>query len=196
MVDETKADAGRAAASKHVTIRPLYSEARLREAVRHVAEEIVRDYGDGPLHLIGVLRGSFIFLADLTRAVVEVGGAPAHLSVDFIGTSSYEGMNTTGEVKVTVPLMRSIEGKRVIVVEDIIDTGLTAHAMMRHLVTLGPTSAKFAVLLDNPTRRRAAFEPDYTGIRMERDAFVVGYGLDMSEQYRALPYVAEVMRDE
>ena len=132
------------------------------------------------VYLIGILKGSFIFLADLARAMKT----PAR--VEFIGISSYgKGMTTSGEVRVTKDLDVSIEGKHVILVEDIVDTGITLTYLMQLMSQRNPKSLKVATLLDKPERRRRPVNVDYVGFKIP-DEFVVGYGLDYAEDYRNL----------
>ena len=133
--------------------------------------------------MIGVLKGSVIFLADLVRHI----GLP--IVVDFIGISSYgDATVSSGVVQITQDLSRPIEGKHVIVVEDIIDTGLTLNYLLRYLADKGPASVSIVCLLDKPARRLAEIPIDYRGFTIP-DRFVVGYGLDFDERYRNLPYI-------
>ena len=157
--------------------------AKLRARVFELGAQIRKDYGDDtPMHLIGVLKGSFMFLADLARAI------PGEVSLDFIAVSSYAGTTTTGEVKLNKDLDRSIEGRHVIIVEDIVDTGLTLHYLQEILTARGPRSVKTACLLSKPSRRKVDVPVEYVGFTIE-DRFVIGYGLDYDERYRQLPYI-------
>ena len=160
----------------------LISEADLRERVRVLGREITRDYAGKSLVVVGVLKGSFIFLADLVRAV------DLPLVVDFVGISSYEGTSTSGVVKITSDLARPIEGKDVLLVEDIVDTGLTMRYLLDNLATRGPASLKVCALLEKPARARVSIPIDYRGF-VVGDEFVVGYGLDWDGRMRNLPYV-------
>lgn len=141
--------------------------------------QISADYGDRPIVLIGVLKGSFMFMADLIRHIT----CPTR--IDFIGTKSYEDDTTTGEVQLTKDLDKPIEGEDVLLVEDIIDTGLTLNYLQNMLLQRGPRSLKTVAFLDKPSRRRIKVEGDYVGFKIE-DKFVVGYGLDFNQRYRNL----------
>jgi hypoxanthine phosphoribosyltransferase len=140
---------------------------------------ISADYGGRPVVLVGVLKGSFMFLADLIRNLT----CPTR--IDFIGTRSYSGATTTGEVQLTKDLDQPIEGEDVLLVEDIIDTGLTLNYLHNLLMQRGPRSLKTVALLDKPSRRRIQVEGDYVGFKIE-DRFVIGYGLDFNQRYRNL----------
>jgi hypoxanthine phosphoribosyltransferase len=168
------------------TVRVLISHKRIRERVGQMAEEIRRDFPNEPIHLVGVLKGSVLFLADLAR---ELGG---EVSFDFISVSSYgKGMDSTGEVKMNKDLDVSIEGRSVLVVEDILDTGLTLKYLLRLFEERKPKHLRVAVLLDKAERRIADVKSDYTGFVIPNE-FVVGYGLDYDERYRNLPDVCVV----
>ena len=168
------------------TLRVLISHKRIRERVRQMAQEIRRDFPDEPMHLVGVLKGSVLFLADLAR---ELGG---EVSFDFISVSSYgKGMDSTGEVKMIKDLDVSMEGRSVLVVEDILDTGLTLKYLLRLFEERKPKHLRVAVLLDKAERRIADVKADYTGFVIPNE-FVVGYGLDYDERYRNLPDVCVV----
>ena len=161
----------------------LYSEQELQDCVKRIAGEITRDFAGQEPIFIGVLKGSFIFIADLMRHV------DLHCSVDFMAVSSYgKGSVTTGAVKINKDLSANIEGKPVIMVEDILDSGLTLSYLTKYLMQRKPASISIATLLDKPARRRAEVKPDYVGFEVP-DAFVVGYGLDYAEKYRNLPYI-------
>ncbi|HET6437835.1 MAG TPA: hypoxanthine phosphoribosyltransferase [Anaeromyxobacter sp.] len=160
----------------------LISEKDLRARVAAMGAEISRDYKDRPLVLIGVLKGSFIFLADLVRAI------DLPVMVDFIGISSYQGTRSTGVVQITSDLSRPIEGKHVLLVEDIVDTGLTMRYLLDNLGTRRPESVRIAALLEKPARAQVKIPIDYRGFVIGDD-FVVGYGLDWDGKLRNLPYV-------
>jgi len=165
------------------SVRILISHAEIRKNVKRMAAEIRRDFPSEPLHLIGVLKGSIFFLADLAR---ELGG---EVSFDFMAVSSYgKGTDSTGEVKMNKDLDVSIEGRSVIVVEDILDTGLTLKYLLRLFEERKPKHLRVAVLLDKVERRIADVRADYTGFPIPNE-FVVGYGLDFDERYRNLPDV-------
>ncbi len=163
--------------------RVLISEQDIRRRVAEMVAQISADYPEGPLYLIGILKGSCFFLADLARAI------STPVRIDFIGISSYGKNNTTsGEVKLTKDLDLSIEGCDVLVVEDIVDSGVTLNYLSHLLAQRKPRSIRIATLLDKPGRRQRAVEVKYSGFRIP-DEFVVGYGLDYAEDYRALPDV-------
>jgi hypoxanthine phosphoribosyltransferase len=165
------------------SVRVLISHAEIRKNVKRMAAELRRDFPTEPLHLIGVLKGSIFFLADLAR---ELGG---EVSFDFMAVSSYgKGTDSTGEVKMIKDLDVSIEGRSVIVVEDILDTGLTLKYLLRLFEERKPKHLRVAVLLDKVERRIADVRADYTGFPIPNE-FVVGYGLDFDERYRNLPDV-------
>jgi hypoxanthine phosphoribosyltransferase len=165
------------------TVRLLISDARLQARLRQLAQDIRRDFPTEPLHLIGVLKGSVFFLTDLAR---DLGG---EVSFDFLSVSSYgHGTDSTGEVKLIKDLDVSIEGKTVIVVEDILDTGLTLKYLLRFFEEKKPKHLRVVVLLDKVERRIAQVRADYIGFVIPNE-FVVGYGLDFDERYRNLPDV-------
>jgi len=162
----------------------MISADELQRRVKELAAEIRRDYaGDAELHLVSVLKGAFIFLGDLIRALDR------QVTIDFMALSSY-GKSTTssGEVRLLKDLDSGLEGRHVIIVEDIVDTGLTLAYLQEILHARGPKSLKTACLLSKPSRRVVEVKVDYTGFVIE-DRFVVGYGLDYAEQYRNLPYL-------
>ena len=158
-------------------------EARIRARVTELGAQIRDDYGaEAPIHLVAVLKGAFIFLADLVRSI------PGDVSLDFMAVSSYAGTSSSGEVRVNKDLDRSVEGRHVIIVEDIVDTGLTLSYLHEILRARDPKSLKTACLLSKPSRRKIDVPVEYVGFTIE-DRFVVGYGLDYDEQYRQLPYI-------
>ena len=160
----------------------LISEADLRERVKALGAQITRDYAGRSLLVIGVLKGSFVFLADLVRAI------DLPVVVEFIGISSYEGTTTSGVVRITSDIGRSIEGKDVLLVEDIVDTGLTMRYLLDNLATRGPASVEVCALLEKPARARVTIPVRYRGFVIG-DEFVVGYGLDWDGRMRNLPFV-------
>jgi hypoxanthine phosphoribosyltransferase len=148
-----------------------------------MALRIRRDFPEEPLHLVGVLKGAVFFLSDLARQI------PGEVSFDFIAVSSYgKETQSSGQVKLTRDLDANIEGKTVIVVEDILDTGLTLEYLLRVFEQRKPKQLRVAVLLDKHERRIAEVRADYVGFRIPNE-FVVGYGLDYGERYRNLPHV-------
>ncbi len=161
----------------------LLSSEVLQERVRELGRQLSADYAGRDPVLVSVLKGSIVFLADLMRAM-EIP-----LSLDLMEVSSYgSGTETSGQVRILKDLSASIEGRDVIVVEDIIDTGLTLNYLLRYLAERNPASLRICCLLDKPARRLAEIEIDYTGFTIA-DRFVIGYGLDYDEHYRNLPYV-------
>jgi hypoxanthine phosphoribosyltransferase len=160
----------------------LIAEADLRARVAALGSQITKDYAGRSLLVVGVLKGSFVFLADLVRAI------DLPVTVDFIGISSYEGTTTTGVVRITSDLGRSIEGKDVLLVEDIVDTGLTMRYLLDNLATRGPASVEVCALLEKPARARVTIPIRYRGFVIG-DEFVVGYGLDWDGRMRNLPFV-------
>jgi hypoxanthine phosphoribosyltransferase len=162
----------------------------VRARVRTLATEIRRDHPDG-VHLIGVLKGSFIFLSDLARAIAE-GSDGTGVTMDFMAVSSYgSSSNSSGQVQLLKDLDASIQGRDVVIVEDIIDTGLTLTYLHQVLRARKPRRLRTACLLSKPSRRKVDVEVEYVGFTIE-DKFVVGYGLDYAEAYRALPYIGVV----
>jgi hypoxanthine phosphoribosyltransferase len=163
--------------------RVLFDEASIAARVRELAEEITRDVGDDPPLLVGILKGSFVFLADLVRAM------DMRVDVDFMAVSSYgDKTKSSGVVRTLKDLDRSIAGRRVIIVEDIVDTGLTLRYLLENLETRKPASLAVCTLLDKPGARRESVEPTYVGFTCP-ELFVVGYGLDYRGRYRNLPYI-------
>jgi hypoxanthine phosphoribosyltransferase len=163
-------------------VNVLISAEDLAARVRALGDQITRDHAGRALVVVGVLKGSFIFLADLVRAI------DLPVSIDFIGISSYQGTSTTGVVKITSDLTRPIEGKDVLLVEDIVDTGLSMRYLLDNLATRRPSSLKVCALLEKPSRAHVTVPIDYRGFVIG-DEFVVGYGLDWDGKMRNLPFV-------
>jgi hypoxanthine phosphoribosyltransferase len=166
----------------------ILSEDEIRSRVRELGQQIVEDYRDaeGELVLIGILKGSYVFLADLARAI------DLPCSIDFIGLSSYgDATESSGVVRVTSDLSKAVDGKHLLIVEDIVDTGLTMRYLLENLRTRSPASIKLASLLEKPSKNKAGITVDYLGFSIP-DQFVVGYGLDAAGIYRNLPYVGVV----
>jgi len=168
--------------SQAAQVDVLLSQERLLERVREMGAAIARDYAGKPLTVVGVLKGSFIFLADLVRAI------DLPISVDFIGISSYQGTKSSGVVQITSDLTRPIEGQHVLLVEDIVDTGLTMKYLLENLATRRPASVRICALLEKPARAKVQVPIDYKGFVID-DVFVVGYGLDWDGKLRNLPFV-------
>ena len=162
--------------------RVLISQIELEKKVQEIGEQISKDYeGETPI-FVGVLKGCFIFMADLMRHVT------INCSMDFMAVSSYQGTSSTGAVKINKDLNESIEGKHLILVEDILDSGVTLNYLKNYLSVRKPASIKIATLMDKPARRKADIYADYSCFEVP-DVFVVGYGLDYNEKYRNLPYI-------
>ena len=165
------------------SLRVLISAQQIHDRIQELAAQIDRDHPQGPVYLVGILKGACIFLADLARAMKT----PARL--EFVGISSYgRGKTSSGEVKLTKDLDVSVEGYDVIVVEDIVDSGITLSYLVQVFQQRRPKSLRIATLLDKPDRRQRPVKVDYAGFQIP-DEFVVGYGLDYAEDYRNLPDV-------
>lgn len=165
----------------HVMIR----EDEIQKRVRELGREIQEAYAglDGELVLVGILKGSFVFLADLCRAI------DLPLKVDFIGLASYgDHTESSGVVRLTSDLSSPVEGKHVLVVEDIVDTGLTMRYLLENLATRSPASVRLCSLLEKPAKNQGKIKIDHLGFSIP-DAFVLGYGLDFEGRYRNLPYI-------
>ena len=161
--------------------RVLLTSDQIQRRIRELAAEIESDYPDGPIYLVSVLKGAFVFVADLARALTR----PA-VRIEFMAISSYGDQKTSsGQVKVTRDLDVNIEGHDVLIVEDIIDSGVTLSYLKRLLEQRKPKSLAIATLLDKPERRVQSVEVKYVGFQIP-DEFVVGYGLDFAEDYRNL----------
>ncbi|MGH9838807.1 MAG: hypoxanthine phosphoribosyltransferase [Blastocatellia bacterium] len=159
---------------------------KLQARIREMGAEITRDYAGRRPELICVLKGAVTFMSDLMRAI------DLNLGIDFIAVSSYgKGTNSTGEVKFIKDLDGPLEGRDIILVEDILDTGLTLNYLVNNFRSRGATSIKIATLLNKPERRKVTVHPDYVGFNIP-DKFVVGYGLDYAERYRNLPYIGVI----
>lgn len=161
----------------------LISEEKLQERVRELGAQITRDYAGKELTLVCVLKGSTFFAMDLARAV------DLPLTLEFLGVSSYQGgTETTGEVRITTDVSKPMAGKHLLIIEDIIDTGLTMSFLLENLRARHPASLKLCSLLEKPARARTKIDIDYKGFVIE-DLFVVGYGLDFGEKYRNVPFI-------
>ena len=165
----------------------LISENAIQKKIHELASQISNDYKDKELLVIGILNGSWIFMADLVRKLGKIG-----IRCDFIKASSYGSKKvTSGKVKLTGISTTSIEGKHILIVEDIIDTGITLKAIKEHLEKFNPHSVRICVFLDKSSCRQTEIAIDYAGFTIP-DKFVVGYGLDHAEQFRNLPYVGVI----
>lgn len=164
-------------------LRVLVSEEEIRTAVKKLGQVISRDYADKNLMLVGVLKGSAVFMSDLMRSI------DIYATLDFMSVSSYgNGVKTSGVVKIIKDLDSPLSGKDLLIVEDILDSGMTLSYLKEILEARNPSSVRIATLLDKPDRRKVDIRPDYTCFTVP-DEFVVGYGLDYAERYRNLPYI-------
>jgi hypoxanthine phosphoribosyltransferase len=168
-----------------LSIVPYLSAEKLQARVKEIAAEINKKFRDQDLLAVCILKGSFMFYSDLIRNL------DGNVECEFLAVSSYSGMSSSGEVKVTLDLSRPIEGKNVLIVEDIVDTGLTMNFLKSLLLARQPKSLSTAVLLHKPEALKVPCELDYIGFKIPND-FVVGYGLDYQGYYRNLPYIAQV----
>lgn len=163
--------------------RVLLSEEQIQQRIKEMGQQLTEEFRDKNPIFVGVLKGCFVFMADLLRSV------DIYCTMDFMVVSSYgDGTSTTGAVKINKDLSRDIKDRHVIIVEDILDSGITLSYLKGYLQGRSPASITIVTLLDKPSRRRADLQADYAGFVVE-DAFVVGYGLDYAETYRNLPYI-------
>ncbi len=166
-------------------LRELISAEQIKERVTALAAEMRAELGPDEITLLCILKGAFVFGADLARAL------PGPVSVEFLGGSSYgDAMESSGAVRITHDLSRPIEGRRVVIIEDIVDTGLTLEYLVRVLSARNPKSLHVAALLEKPSGK-SPIRPDFTGFTVGND-FVVGYGLDWAQRFRNLPFIAAV----
>ena len=164
-------------------VRPLISRERIAERVSELAAQITREYSGRSLVLLSVLKGSFMFTADLAREIA------LPVRVEFLGVRSYgDDTKSSGVVQITQDLTRPVEGDDIVIVEDIIDTGLTLSYLREQLLSRNPASIKIAALLHKPARKQRDVDIDYLGFTID-DVFVVGYGLDYAERYRNLAFL-------
>ena len=164
-------------------LRVLYTQEEIARRVREMGEEMGRDLADKEPLFISVLRGAFIFMADITRA------CQVPCDVEFIAVSSYgNATSTSGAVKITHDIQQDITGRNLVVIEDILDSGNTLYFLKQYFLTKGAASVAVCTLLDKPSRRAKAIKADYVGFEVP-DEFVVGYGLDYCQKYRNLPYI-------
>jgi hypoxanthine phosphoribosyltransferase len=168
---------------KRTDLDVLIDEETLQKRITELAREISNEYADKDLALIAILKGSYMFLADLSRALT------VECTVDFLGVSSYgHRSSSTGVVQITSDLTAPIEGRDVLIVEDIIDTGLTMRYLLENLATRKPRSIKVCSLLHKPSRSKVEVPVDYVGFVIE-DHFVIGYGLDYHDRFRNVPFI-------
>lgn len=168
---------------KNKTKKILFSEEDIRNRIEKLGAELTQDYKDKNLLVVSLLRGSFIFCADLIRNM------DLELEVDFLTTASYgHEEKSGGEVKIISGLRSQVEGRDILIVDDIIDSGHTLKSVIEHINSKNPKSLKTCVLLDKPSRREVDVEADYTGFKIE-DVFIVGYGLNYGDYMRNIPYI-------
>jgi hypoxanthine phosphoribosyltransferase len=163
--------------------KPLLTAERIQKRITVLAEKISYDYQGKDIFVVGLLKGAFMFLSDLVRLI------QIPVEVDFMIVSSYVQTESTGDVRIYSDLRSDIKGKDVLIVEDIVDTGVTLHALRERLLYRDPASLKICALLDKKERRQVEVPVDYVGFEIP-DKFVVGYGLDYEDKYRNLPYIA------
>jgi hypoxanthine phosphoribosyltransferase len=163
--------------------RPLLTEEQIQRRIKIMAEQISLDYRNKDFIAIGLLKGAFIFFADILRKI------KFPVTIDFMIASSYEKTKSTGEIKIHSHIRENIAGKDVLLIDDIVDTGLTLSAIRQHILALKPQSLKICVLLDKRERRIKEVPLDYVGFEIPEE-FVVGYGLDYENHYRNLPYIS------
>lgn len=167
----------------------LFDEETISKKVKELGEQITKDYIDKDLVLIGVLKGANIFMSDLMRKINKP------IQIDFISVTSYgNSTESSGVVRILKDLEIEIDGKDIIIVEDIIDSGLTLHYLLNNFKSRGPKSVKICTLLDKPVKRKVEINVDYRGFIIP-DEFIVGYGIDYAEKYRNLPYVATLKKE-
>ena len=169
----------------NVKFKPLHDEAEIEKRVKQLGAEITKDLKGEPLVVVSVLKGAFMFTADLVREI------KVPVVVDFIGCASYNGTQSTGTVRITQDLSTDITGKNILLVEDIVDTGRTLDYLLRILLQRSPKSIRLCTLLNKPEAREVPVQVDYFGFSISNE-FVIGYGLDLDQRYRELPYIAQV----
>ena len=168
----------------------LLTEEEIKARVKELGQQITKDYEGKSLLLIGILKGSVPFMADLMRRI------DTDVEIDFMSVSSYGSTTkSSGVVRILKDLDHSIEGKNVLIVEDIVDSGLTLSYLKKVLLGRKPASLRVCTMLDKPSRRKVEFTPDYCGFEVE-DKFIVGYGLDYDQKYRQLPYISWIKEVE
>ncbi len=170
-------------------LRLVISQEEIEQKIKELAEKIDKDYNEEPIILIGTLKGAFIFLADLVRNLKN-----PNVQIDFVRVKSY-GMSDTssGKVEITKEFEFSLEGKNVILVEDIVDTGITLEFLYNYIKSFNPKTLRICALIDKKERRKVEVPLDYVGFEIER-GFLVGYGLDFAEKFRHLPDIKEVVK--
>jgi hypoxanthine phosphoribosyltransferase len=172
--------------SAQTEVRCLLTEQQLRQRVGELAHQISADYAGKQLLVVGVLKGAWVFMADLVRRLT------IPVRCDFVKLSSYgDGTTTSGKVQLHLDVSAAVKEQDVLILDDIIDTGMCSEWLLDHLRAKEPSSIRFCALLDKPARRIAPVPVDYVGFTIP-DCFVVGYGIDWKEKYRELPYIAEI----
>lgn len=163
----------------------LINEAKIENRLDELAREIMKDYKEEDIVFIGVLKGAATFMVELAKRIKN------NVEFEFIQVESYEGDKSTGKIKLTQDLIGKLEGKNIIIVEDIIDTGRTLEYLKEYIKKLNPKSIKICTLLSKPSRRIVELDVDYIGFSIP-DEFVVGFGMDYNQRYRNLPYVGKI----
>ena len=171
--------------NKMENVKVLINEAKIESRLDELAKEIMRDYKDEDIIFVGVLRGAATFMVELAKRIKN------NVEYEFIQLESYEGEESTGVVKLKQELTGKIEGKNIIIIEDIIDTGRTLEYLKEHIKTFKPKSVKICALLSKPSRRIFELNVDYIGFSIP-DEFVVGFGMDYNQKYRNLPYIGKI----
>lgn len=166
-------------------VNVLINKARLENRIEEMAKQIEKDYEGKDIVFIGILKGSVMFMTELAKNIKN------NVEMDFMDVSSYEGTESSGDVRINSDIRNSIKGKDVIIIEDIIDTGRTLTYLIEYLKQKNPNSLKIATMLSKPSRRIMELNVDYIGFSIN-DEFVVGYGLDYNEKYRNLPYIGYI----
>ncbi len=174
--------------SQQLQTRPLFTAAAIAERIQQLGKQISKDYQGKPIMVVGVLKGAFVFLSDLVRHI------DCPMQIEFISVSSYEGTSSTGHVRIALDLAVDIKDHHVLLVEDIIDTGVTIDYLLQMLRTRQPKSLKVCSLLAKPESHAMQHAPDYVGFEISKE-FVIGYGLDLDGMYRNMPYIAQVTGD-
>jgi len=161
----------------------LHSEDEIKARITELAAQVTKDYADKDLTVISILKGAFVFMADFIKAI------PLNVQLDFMSASSYgNSTETSGKLNIRMDIKNDIRGKDVLIIEDILDTGVTLSYVVEHIKNLGAKSVKICTLLNKPERRQKNICADYVGFDIGNE-FVVGYGLDFAENYRNLPYI-------
>ena len=171
-------------------VTEMISQEKLEQRIKELADQINKDYGDTPLRLIGVLKGSVFFLCELSKYLTMP------VTMDFMKVSSYgNGTESSGKLTIDLDVSESLSGEHVLLVEDIVDTGRTLQELKALFLQRGPKSFAACTLLDKPSRRECPIEAEYAGFVIE-DKFVVGFGMDYAQQYRNLPYIGMIIETE